>query len=295
MRFDETKLKNPGLTWTKAYLLAEACKLSYNKDLDEIESTLRSDWNMEGDAFSKGDTQGFVAVGATSAIVAFRGTQGLSDWGSNLNILSKDFPPSGGRVHGGFLNAWRDAEDLVSAAIARVEGSRSVWITGHSLGGAVALLGAVAQAGRRLSGVVTYGQPRSVNRDAARTITMQFGTRYIRIVNDRDTVPKVPRSYSHTGGLLHFDGNGDLKTRAGTPSSLESSMENVDEEGPEALTAEEEAALEAFLKEKVTLNPDGSTDEAALEGNLPMIADHRIDAYVNLMKDQAFPDPTGSS
>lgn len=291
MTFDENYLRGPGLTWHKAYLLAEACKLSYEQNPQKVIDTLRRDWDMSSRVFSFGQTQGFTAVGEKSLIVAFRGTQGFSDWGSNLNVLPREHSCIGANVHGGFLEQWQAAAAEVNATLSRYQNAKSIWITGHSLGGAVALMSAIAQQGRTLDGVVTFGQPRALGSDAARAVGALLGSRYIRIVNSNDVVARIPRSYSHTGGLLHFDGDGELKTdRTGGGRSLESVLSTSDN-GPEPLSEAEQNSLETYLDAN-DLKPDGTlftSDGRELEGARSIISDHRMDAYVMLMRDKAFP------
>ncbi|WP_342076440.1 DNA/RNA non-specific endonuclease [Yoonia sp. SS1-5] len=291
MNFDESVLEGPGLTWHKAYLLAKACELSYETNPQKVHDVLSASWQMAPRVFSFGNTQGFTAVGNKVAIVAFRGTQGLSDWGSNLRIPSAAHPANGGRVHSGFLAQWQAAEDEVNATLARLNGTRSIWITGHSLGGAVGLMAAIAQSGGNLDGLVTFGQPRALKRDAARAAAALFGDRYVRLVNNRDIVARIPISYTHTGGLIQFDGQGNLKQgRAQAEGRLESSQTEIDN-GPGELTDEEEAQIEAFFRAS-NIGPDGrrQTDTGhELEGQIPLIADHRIGEYVKLTNAHAFP------
>jgi triacylglycerol lipase len=94
---------------------------------------------------------------------------------------------------------------------------RTLWITGHSLGGALAVLagGACAYDPDTLlpvNGVYTFGQPRVGLHDFCNNIELKFGRVYYRFVNNRDVVPRVPPrafDYTHTGRLIHFDSNGE--------------------------------------------------------------------------------------
>lgn len=82
-------------------------------------------------------------------MVAFRGTNGanLDNWRSNLNVLSSPYPGvTGAKVHSGFLSAYNDVKDQVKKAITAQLGkypNAEIFVTGHSLGGALALLAAV--------------------------------------------------------------------------------------------------------------------------------------------------------
>jgi hypothetical protein len=245
---------------------------------------------MGGRVFYLGETQGFVATGERVAVVAFRGTEGLGDWLHNIDIGGTEFPPTGGRVHGGFVRAWSVVGDHVRRVLD--EGpSRTVWFTGHSLGGAIAVLASAAEAHRGPAGVVTFGQPRLLDRAGVRTVARLFGDEYVRIVNDTDIVARIPPFYRHAGRLFHFDFVGNLRPSAPFFSDDGDGVEADD--GPEPLS---EAEFEMLRLEVEVLEHDSvSPEAAAVEGIIPGIEDHRIDAYVNLARRQAFPDaPTAA-
>lgn len=115
--------------------------------------------------FSTLGTTGFTARIGRNVIVAFRGTvpDQLLNWLTNLNY--SQVPDGSSLVHQGFFFAldlvWEQVLDQVSKL--QVAGDE-IWLTGHSLGGALAML-----AGRRLAtrpafcGVYTFGAPRAGN------------------------------------------------------------------------------------------------------------------------------------
>lgn len=86
--------------------------------------------------------------------VAFRGTE-FSLWSNTkriINFLPKK-SPSGRKAHRGFLMAFADLKTLIDPLIFN---SKSVIFTGHSLGGALAILGAEHYEG----GAVTFASPK---------------------------------------------------------------------------------------------------------------------------------------
>jgi hypothetical protein len=92
-------------------------------------------------------------------IVAFRGSVTLEDWVRDfmaLPIVGEH--PQLGRCHAGFLDA---AQSIVAAIAAAVAG-RPFYVTGHSLGGAVAQgVGALLRwEGHEPARIVTFGSPR---------------------------------------------------------------------------------------------------------------------------------------
>lgn len=160
------------------------------------------------------DVRGFVARANNQLILAFRGSSNIANWLDNLQFAQAD-DGFGGRIHAGFRDAFVSVIDKALNRIRMMQQpGDKLWITGHSLGGALALL-----AGWWLSdfieipGVLTFGQPRVGNPKFAE----QWPTKVpvIRVVNDRDIVPQVPLrgliwSYQHVGELYWFDENGTL-------------------------------------------------------------------------------------
>ncbi|KAF8872586.1 Alpha/Beta hydrolase protein [Infundibulicybe gibba] len=116
--------------------------------------------------------------------------------------------PSGTRVHSGFLTAWNSIA-LQVIAIVSVElaahPDHSLVTTGHSLGGSLAALAAIAlQQNFPQSEVRTYsyGAPRTGNRAFADFMKDQLGPAAYRVVHTNDGVPTmipVSLGYHHHG------------------------------------------------------------------------------------------------
>ena len=146
------------------------------------------------------DAQALVTVDDDAVIVAFRGSKEIKDW-----IQDGKFWQSHtvcGCVHAGFngdlqeilrplLTATREAlSRMVSSGIA----SPQFYVTGHSLGGALAQLFALACHDRfmHVSGVYTFGSPRVGDMEWAKTYGTLLGDRTFRVVNEYDLVPHLP-------------------------------------------------------------------------------------------------------
>jgi triacylglycerol lipase len=210
----------------KAYWLAEASLLAYSTPAD-IETTVKSGWRCDrvthfNDA--KTNTQGFLAVGAGVAILAFRGTEPgqLPDWQTDAKALLKASPDYPGEIHDGFANALASVYAPVKAAVDALPGSGALlYITGHSLGAALATLCAhriTAARGYPIQGVCTYGSPRVGNPDFAKSYQQQLGPQTYRLVNNEDLVTRVPPravGYEHVGEMVYIDETGRLQRDIG--------------------------------------------------------------------------------
>jgi len=134
-------------------------------------------------------------------VVTFRGTQNPRNW---LNDLDAKFTRyQGAYVHAGFLNYYLS---LKPGILKSLKPNMPVYITGHSLGGAAALLAAMELP--NVEGVCTFGAPRVGNRRFARLYRVLVKqTRCF--VNQLDPVPWVPFAlwgYRHAAPLTYFNG-----------------------------------------------------------------------------------------
>jgi pimeloyl-ACP methyl ester carboxylesterase len=96
--------------------------------------------------------------------------------------------------HRGFAKGWGGVRDKVEAWIASLPASpRSFVFSGHSLGGALALLGAYEFASvrsRNVAAVVTFGAVMPGRKDFAEDYERLLGKRTIRLESHEDAVPK---------------------------------------------------------------------------------------------------------
>jgi pimeloyl-ACP methyl ester carboxylesterase len=103
----------------------------------------------------------------------------------------------------------------------------SIWVAGHSLGGALATMTAM-QFRDSIAGICTLGSPRVGDPEFVRAFDGHFGPRSARYVNDHDLVARVPPEligvfgiglhYGHVGQLRFIDGNGVISGGAAEPS-----------------------------------------------------------------------------
>jgi len=195
--------------WSLLLRMAQLASLAYRPH-PAAKSMLESLGFTEVDTVDAKGTQAFVAKWGADVVVAYRGTETseLADLIADAKImrveaaalrLTQTSPqPPLGRIHSGFLNAWRATCERVEAAIEARRGPQGrVWFIGHSLGGALATLHCLA---RRVEGdspaslrLVTFGAPRVGDLDLSRgTTDLLRDVGMWRVEMERDPVPVVP-------------------------------------------------------------------------------------------------------
>jgi len=133
-------------------------------------------------------------------VISFRGTHNIYDWLDNLDAVQMKYPHvDGGYVHKGFYEAWKDdLEKSIMPSITELmteHRGKSMLITGHSLGAALAQLCAldVAQIAGNESTIYlyTFGSPRWGNKKMAQYFESMVDFHF-RLVNEKDMVPTLP-------------------------------------------------------------------------------------------------------
>jgi len=148
-------------------------------------------------------TRGFLAARQDAIVLAFKGSENILDWATNLDCIQIE--DNGAQVHRGFMQALEKAWPTIRESLQKIleRKKRKIWVTGHSLGGALAML-----ATRRLLMDMkidqiethTFGQPRVGDKAMCRQITSTF----YRFAYTSDPITFFPlwaMSYSHAGTL----------------------------------------------------------------------------------------------
>lgn len=195
---------------SQAFRCAQAAWLAYFESSDLTEECAAAGFTLL-DSLKRRSHAAVVLDRDDIRIVAFRGTDGAADWWTNLNILFRRTP--WGIAHRGFWDAtglfWPEVHAHVRSAIAA---GRRVWLSGHSLGGAMATIAAarlLAENEQAIDGLCTFGQPPVGGGRFRRNCDRVLGTRYMRIVNHTDSVVGGGL-FSHAGHLWYFDTGGRL-------------------------------------------------------------------------------------
>jgi len=208
-----------------AEALSVASELAYLSE-DEGASAFKNKLALDGKLHSVGNTQAWVLQNDDHIVVAFRGTEsptaleGIKDWlltdALNLLILPEgrlgvDLAAAGvgARFHQGFVNAIADIWDpvLESTKAAREAKDRPLWVTGHSLGGSLAVLAGwlFLRNTVNVHQIYTFGGPMVGNEDAAKALDSKFDGRVFRYVNLLDPVPCLPSVSLATTRYVHCE------------------------------------------------------------------------------------------
>ncbi|PPT07826.1 Lipase family protein [Geitlerinema sp. FC II] len=161
---------------------------------------------------------GFVLTSPQHHIVVFRGTQELDEWIANLDASQeyyRIYDISPGRVHKGFNDIYQETlDEQVRAVVGSLDPNLPCYFTGHSLGGALAVLAAIDIAEsfsdrRARLRAYTYGTPRVGDPIFAKYYSELVPNTY-RIVNIADVTPTLPPTvlgkqvYLHVGQEWSF-------------------------------------------------------------------------------------------
>jgi hypothetical protein len=184
----------------------------------------------------RGDTLAYLAwhpnAGKPFAVLTFRGTESLNDAWVDARIFKRPAFSLGRRIHRGFCEAfgliWNETKALQADAFTdrtvsirhalscmqESAGDFDLYLTGHSLGGALSELAAMHLVDCKKhpspKAVINFGSPRVGNGKHARAIGQDLQIH--RIVNGADTVPRKPPllfGYRHAGAEYWMRRDGD--------------------------------------------------------------------------------------
>ncbi|XP_052204155.1 triacylglycerol lipase OBL1-like [Diospyros lotus] len=240
----------PGDIRYHAALSMMASKASYENKA-YIQTTVKDQWKMEFLGFfdfwnvyqEKNTTQAFMLRDQDLIVVAFRGTEPFDAYAWSTDIDLSWYELSIGKVHSGFMKAlglqkdpadwprelpadprdkpvaYYDLRERLRKMIKANDRAKFI-VTGHSLGGALAILFPTILAIhgedlllKRLRGVYTFGQPRVGDKSLGEFVEGEFrkyDIPYYRFVYSNDVVPRVPFEggtlmFKHFGTCLYYN------------------------------------------------------------------------------------------
>ena len=239
-----------------AWWLAEAATLAY-ADEDFAARRFKAAGLDEVRFFNQRSTQCYVASNRQVALVAFRGSEvwkrrgrpdepiAVADFMTNVNVWLTDWT-NGAKVHRGFKSALEEVwDDLLPYLKALQDRGCRIWMTGHSLGAALATLAADRYG--EVQGVYTFGSPRVGNS----RFKERYAIRTHRFVNGSDMVTGLPPAgfYVHVGELKLIDREGRILDRPGADGPVMAASEG--ERGEKAAVENGPLKTPAFMPDAV--------------------------------------------
>jgi triacylglycerol lipase len=159
-------------------------------------------------SFYNGLTDGwaYVAEGKDLIALSFRGTASVKNWGTDFNVrlIHPENTDENLRVHEGFYRAFTQLDegalgikDKIDSIKQSTNGLVPIYITGHSLGGALAQIAGAVLGGDQIAACYTFGSPRVGNA----YFDLWVKVPSYRVMNYADIVPQVPLpvAYRHSG------------------------------------------------------------------------------------------------
>ncbi|KAK7291112.1 hypothetical protein RIF29_06009 [Crotalaria pallida] len=237
----------------KGLLSMMASKFSYENE-KFVSNSVRNHWDMDflglysfwNDYQELWSTKAIIVQDTKSEpnliVVAFRGTEPFDadQWKTDIDISWYELP-NVGKIHGGFMKAlglqknkgwpkeikqnsknryaYYTIREELKAMLHANEDAKFI-LTGHSLGGALAILFAAvltlheeAWLLDKLEGVYTFGQPRVGDQkfgDFMKDKLIKYDVKYMRYVYCNDMVPRIPYDdktlfFKHFGPCLYFN------------------------------------------------------------------------------------------
>jgi hypothetical protein len=177
-----------------------------------------------------------VAEGHGATFVTFAGSDPgkTADWVTDFDAM-----PSAMDLHTGFQKAVKSVlPDILTAMKNRAAPTQPVFFTGHSLGGALAIIAAsrvALEPSVKRVVVYTFGSPRTGGPDFFSDYTPRLGDFTFRLVHGTDIVPTVPPTlldvYRHVGQAVQcpsdglFDGIAPMAPNRNKPNLVESAIQ----------------------------------------------------------------------
>lgn len=185
-----------------ALFLAAVCGQTYmqftNKDgLFLVPKGYRIAGEFTAKAYDSSELRfGFVLTSDRASILAFRGSGSAVDWVSDFIAQQTAYRPvkNIGLTHKGFTDIYMSARNQIFDILKQLPTDKPLFVTGHSLGGALATLASIDIASNSAFTapiVYTFGAPRVGDPKFVRNYNSIVGTHW-RFQNEFDIVPHLP-------------------------------------------------------------------------------------------------------
>jgi triacylglycerol lipase len=151
--------------------------------------------------------QAYLLKGTDAYVLSFRGTEVTqkSDVLADLKA-GKNIEACGGKVHVGFKGEINKVWPAITVALANID---TLYVTGHSLGAAMATI-AASRMQTKVIALVTFGSPRVGNAEFVKSVAVE----HHRVQNNCDDVTKVPfklMGFEHHGTHKYMNFHGEFR------------------------------------------------------------------------------------
>jgi len=177
-----------------AYESADVIRQSYPKTI-----LVNSPGTMDVQYFLEQDNE------ANTQHVTIRGTANRENFLEDIDFTVRESPDAAIPIAAGFDLV---ARQILADMTPRLSKQLKTYVTGHSLGGAVATLLAfyLIEDGYDVGRVVTFGQPRFTTAIGVRSGDLHALSRVlVRVVDENDVVPMLPPGSEKTGNFGPFE------------------------------------------------------------------------------------------
>lgn len=211
-----------------AWIMASMAHLAYDRFEDSRIARKLFIAKLQGGGFKliktfyskETDTQAFLAESNDGyAVLAFRGTEISKRQDLKIDAQAMRVSVLEGRIHSGFRNAYESVAKEIERSVLKLK-DIPLYITGHSLGGALATVATQRlehhlKIREVIAACYTFGSPRVGDSH----YDMEFKSPIYRVVNTTDIVTVIPllaMGYVHIGDIRYL-GRMDGEFRRGIP------------------------------------------------------------------------------
>ncbi len=194
-------LRSRKLSSESAWILAMASKLA--GEPTETAGEVLSDWGFEsGEFFTERRARGFLAAKQELVLMAFSLEEEQKS-GQEIPVVER---PSG-EVHAACYEAFAELEDVIRSALRLLEAEEKIiWVTGHGLGGAVAIIAAAElDAEFPIAGIHTYNPSCAGKFQFADWFDVNFLGRSYRFEASGDQIFSISPGFRQVQQLVRLD------------------------------------------------------------------------------------------
>ncbi|MDH5402001.1 MAG: lipase family protein [Candidatus Heimdallarchaeota archaeon] len=181
------------------------------------------------------DTQAFIARDTSNLVLSFRGTSSIKDALNDLTITRVRYPKTKNflfhpRIHQGFFNAYSSVKSNIQSKIQSLlkDEPLEVYITGHSLGAALANITALDLVLDKIvknPKLYTFGCPKVGNRKYTKIISKTLKNMY-NVIDVNDIIPRTPPSFKSFRSYYWLE-NGTIHHKNHIPHLVELDPDDI--------------------------------------------------------------------